>query len=53
VFVLMITCIATALSTTLAGFTVTRVLGGLSGTTFMIIGQEVVSDICSSVRTGF
>ncbi|KAL3490189.1 major facilitator superfamily domain-containing protein [Aspergillus germanicus] len=48
VFVLMITCIATALSTTLAGFTVTRVLGGLSGTMFMIIGHEVVSDICSS-----
>jgi MFS family permease len=49
VFVLMVACIATALSTTLVGFTVTRVLGGLSGTTFMIIGHKVVCDICRYV----
>lgn len=49
VLVLMVSCIGTAVSKTLLQFTVTRVIGGLTGTAFMITGQGIVADIFKTV----
>ena len=49
VVVLLISCIGTAASKTLLGFTITRVIGGLTGTAFQITGQGIVTDIFDEV----
>jgi MFS family permease len=48
--VLVVCSVCTGAAQNMAMFTVFRVLGGLTGTSFMVMGQTVLADIFEPVR---